>query len=443
MPAKYTPLGAANDVMRCPHPRVLMEGPAGTGKTMALQVLSTIVCQTYPGARVLWARQTRKSMSESVLVTFENKVVGPGSYLVAGKASRQFRSSYDFDNGSQIVLSGLDNLEKTYSAEYDLVIIFEGIETRREDVEQLLRTLRNGKWLRGGNPFHQLIIDTNPGPSTHWLNVAGHEGWLHRLHSKHEDNPLLWNGTDWTDFGREYIKTLDGLSGARRERLRFGRWVSAEGLVYDAFDASVNVIDTMPAGWQSWRKKRSIDFGYSNPFVCQWWAFDGDGCAYLYRELYQTGKTVAQHAKDIIRLSEGETYEATVADHDAEDRATLHEAGVITTPAYKAISAGIQMVTDRMKKAGNGRPRLYILRDALVHRDSDIAAKRLPCCTLEEIDGYVWAKNTNGIKEDPVDRDNHGCDAMRYVIASEDKDSGFSFAVASPQATPADDDWRY
>ena len=29
-----------------------------------------------------------------------------------------------------------------------------------------------------------------------------------------------------------------------------------------------------------------VDFGYTNPFTCQWWAMDHDGRLYLYREIF-------------------------------------------------------------------------------------------------------------------------------------------------------------
>ena len=31
----------------------------------------------------------------------------------------------------------------------------------------------------------------------------------------------------------------------------------------------------------------SVDFGFTNPIVIQWWAEDPDGRLYLYRELYR------------------------------------------------------------------------------------------------------------------------------------------------------------
>jgi hypothetical protein len=87
-----------------------------------------------------------------------------------------------------------------------------------------------------------------------------------------------------------------------------------------------------------------IDFGFNNPFVCQWWAVDPDGRMHLYRELYMTGRTVTRHKVDISIHSRGESYEATIADHDAEDRATLAETTVINDSALveRLVAAGYE-----------------------------------------------------------------------------------------------------
>jgi hypothetical protein len=124
--------------------------------------------------------------------------------------------------------------------------------------------------------------------------------------------------------------------------------VSAEGQVYDGFDPDIHVIDRFDIPKQ-WTRYRAIDFGYTNPFVCQWWAQDHDGRLYLYREIYMTRRTVKVHSEQIHRLSAGETYAFTVSDHDAEDRATLAENGIYTTAAVKDISPGIQAVEERLK----------------------------------------------------------------------------------------------
>jgi phage terminase large subunit len=133
-------------------------------------------------------------------------------------------------------------------------------------------------------------------------------------------------------------------------------------------------------------------------------------------------RTVAKHAEKIKELTGDERIEATVADHDREDRETLHENGIETIPAHKAITPGLQGVEARLGVAGDGKPRLFIFRNALVERDESLAESKLPCCTAEEVDGYIWPKGQDGkpVKEVPVDKDNHGMDAMRYAAAYAD-----------------------
>jgi phage terminase large subunit len=194
--------------------------------------------------------------------------------------------------------------------------------------------------------------------------------------------------------------------------------------VYDGWDPAIHLIDSfeIPADW---RRVRSIDFGFTNPFVCQWWALDPDGRMYLYRELYGTRKLVEDWCVDIVDLSQGERIEATYADHDAEDRATAERHGVYTQPANKAISPGIQRTQTRMRKAGDNKPRLFILRDSLVQRDSELEANRKPCSTPEEMEMYIWEVAASGKpnKEKPKDKDNHGADAMRYAVMGVDEGS--------------------
>jgi len=415
----YEPRGAALDLWRCRELEVLIEGPAGTGKRRAALEKLYACAHKYPGMRGLIVRKTRSSASESVLVTFEGKVV-PANHPCLRGTQRRFRSVYEFANGSTIVVGGMDragndHAARIMSSEYDMICAFEATEFSQDDWERLLTRLRNNKMA-----YHQIIADCNPAAPSHWLNVRANDGGMARLLSRHQDNPLLHKSTgEATKAGAAYIVNLGRLSGLRRMRLLEGRWAAAEGLVYDEFDPAVHLIDSFEIP-QDWTRIRSIDFGYTNPFVCQWWALDGDGRMYLYRELYGAGRLVSEWAREI--KSYPDHVVTTVADHDAEDRATLAAEGIHTIPARKAISSGIEAVKRRLAVAGDGRPRLFVLRDVLVSRDEALHEAGKPCCTAEEIEGYVWPKGQDGKpnKEAPVKDDDHGMDTLRYAVAHVD-----------------------
>jgi phage terminase large subunit len=205
--------------------------------------------------------------------------------------------------------------------------------------------------------------------------------------------------------------------GTKRDRLRDGKWVQAEGAIYSEFDPAVHMIDADKCP-EFARRFRVVDFGFTNPFVCQWWGMDADGRLYRYRELYKTRALVEDLTKRIIELSGNEYAEATIADHDAEDRATMARHGINTTAADKDVRTGIDAVKMRLKVQEDGKPRLYLVRGALVEADPLLEEAKKPLCLDDEIVGYTWQKTQDGKpdKEQPVKVDDHGCDTMRYIV---------------------------
>ncbi len=389
-------------------PEFIISGPSETGKTIAALARLHRLAQTYSRSQWAIVRKVRHDMDGTVLQTWRRIIIGSGVTVFGGERP----DHYDYPNGSRVWVGGMDRPGSTLSGERDGVYVNQAEELTLHDWETIT-TRTTGR--AGNASFGQTFGDCNPGPPGHWIK---HRPQIKLLESRHQDNPILFDDAgNITEQGQRTMTVLDALTGVRRERLRFGRWVQAEGAVYD-FDEAVHLIDAMPEGWQDWRKVRAIDFGYTNPFVCQWWAIDGDGRMYLYRELYRTRRTVKVHAEQINALGVGEICEATIADHDAEDRATLSENGIGTSAANKPIGVGIQKVQERLKLAGDGKPRLFILRDALIERDEDLDRLRKPTDTRAEFGVYLWPKGADGkaVKEIPVDADNHGMDAMRYAV---------------------------
>lgn len=416
----YQPHGAALALFYDQRPEVVLEGPAGTGKSRALLEKAHVCAHKYPGVRILLVRKTRESMTESCLVTFEEKVLPEGSAIADGP-KRPNRQAYHYPNGSTIVVAGLvangkDQRAKVMSTEYDMILVFEATELSEHEYEQLLTRLRNGVM-----PYQQMICDCNPDAPTHWLHQRCDTGVAAVHFSRHTDNPAVTE---------QYLATLDRLTGHRRTRLRDGRRAAAEGLVYEGYDPAVHQVSAFPIP-ATWPRVRVIDFGYTNPFVCQWWAVDGDGRLYRYREIYMTRRIVAEHIVTIKHVErwdapEREPIAMTVCDHDAEDRATLERAGILTVAAYKAVRSGIQAVQERLKIAGDGRPRLLLLADSLVERDELLVEAKKPWCTEQEFDAYRWpiAQDGRPVKEEPIKEHDHGMDDMRYLVAQVDLRGG-------------------
>ncbi|MEV0618553.1 phage terminase large subunit [Nonomuraea sp. NPDC050404] len=423
----YRPRGVAAVLFDCRAPEVLLSGPAGTGKSRACLEKLHLMALLNPGMRGLIVRKTAVSLSSSGLVTFRQHVAKES--LAAGDVayyggSAQEAKSYRYTNGSVIVIGGMDKATKIMSSEYDVVYVQEAIELTEDDWEAITTRLRNGKV-----SFQQLIADTNPSVPTHWLKARCDRGDTVMLDCRHEDNPVLFDDHGHpTPVGADYISKLDKLTNVRHARLRKGLWVAAEGLIYEDFDPAVHLVDRFPIPGE-WTRWWAVDFGYTNPFVLQCWAEDPDGRLYLYRELYASRRTVDQHAADILKAvtkKDGSWSEprprAIICDHDAEGRAVLErELGMSTLAANKKVTEGIQAVQARLRPAGDGKPRLFVLRDSLIQRDTELAEAKKPTWLAEELPGYVWDQAPGKPpKEAPVKENDHGCDAMRYLVAHRD-----------------------
>lgn len=412
----YAPRGGARTLFFTTDPEVLIEGPAGTGKSLACLKRLDRNAIKYPGSRQLIVRKTRTSLTQTALITFERQVIVPGGRV----RFHTTRQAYLYPNGSEIVVGGLDKDSKVMSSEYDSIYVQEATELTESDWEALTTRLRNGVM-----PFQQLIADCNPDADTHWLNKRCTAGKTTRIYSRHEDNPVLWDvrRQQWTERGAPYIAKLDMLSGVRYKRLRLGLWAAAEGQVYEGWDPAIHVIDRFDIPG-IWPRVWTIDFGFVHPFCWQVWAAGPDGVLYREREIYMTHRLVADHAKQIMQLTANAPRPvAIITDHDAEDRATFEaETGYMTTPAKKAVSPGIQAVARRLTGEGAG-PRLFFLRDSLVERDRSLADAGLPTCTEEEFPSYVWDTRMGRTKgESPVKEHDHGVDATRYTVAYFDLD---------------------
>lgn len=397
---------------------LLLTGAAGGGKSnLAAQKVHAYLLR-YPGATGLMMRKTRQSMINSTVLYFEKSVLTPWD----GVRHVRSKNRFEYPNGSILAYGGMADEEQKeqirsigQSGGVDIAWMEEANRFTEDDYQELLGRMRGH-----AATWQQVILTTNPDAPTHWIKQ--------RLIDGGEAAVYYSAATDNRHNPASYLATLNRLTGVAKARLVDGQWVQAEGVVYEEYDDAVHYIERfeIPA---EWRRIRSIDFGYTNPFVCQWWSIDQDERMYLYRELYMTGRTVADHAKRIRELSAGETYAATICDHDAEDRATLMQNGIPNAPADKRLSVGIEHVKERLKIAGDGKPRIFFMRGALVERDETLVTAKRPWATVQEITGYVWPKGIDGkaIKEVPVDLDNHGMDAMRYAVMAIDNRALWQF----------------
>jgi phage terminase large subunit len=414
---EYRPRGAMLQFFEMHDREILLDGPAGTGKSRGCLEKVNYICEKYKGARTCMVRKTRKSLTQSAMVTYEQRVLYRPDYIPFHGGDQEYR----YPNGSILAVAGLDNPSKLYSSDWDLIYIQQAEELTEDDWQSTLRGLRNWKLA-----YQQLIGDCNPSAPSHWIRSRAATGALKMLATKHEDNPELWDekAQAWSERGRQYLSILDGYTGVLYKRLRLGLWAAAEGMVYeDVWDRGTHVVPRFEIP-REWPRYWAVDFGYTNPFAWAAYAEDPDGRLYLYKEIYQTKKTVAEHCKRILEFTNQDPKpRAVVCDHDAEDRATLErETGLRTHGAWKAVSAGIQAMHERLKPAGDGKPRLFYLENSVIDIDRELLERHEPTSSEAEYEVYVWDTSNNRKRgEEPVKKYDHGKDRDRYLVTYVDQ----------------------
>ena len=423
--AAYRPFGTAQQLFEYRGREVLLAGPAGTGKSRAALEKLSFVAYHAP-VRAAIVRKVRKSLTQAALVTYEKKVLPEPSGVRFWTEDQEYR----YPNGAIIALAGLDDPEKVKSTEFDLIYVQEATELDQLDWELLVSRLRNGVL-----SYQQIIADCNPADPYHWLKARCDRGECHLLDTRHEDNPLLFDHdrAEWTDFGEQYLHTLDTLTGYLYQRLRLGLWVAPDGMFFEDWNPEVHVCDPfeIPEHWPRWL---AVDYGYAAPFCALWFARDpqGNRPIYVYRERYAAGLRDEEQARLIAEASEGERIVARVLDPSMFNARTEsgrpsiaqvyadHEVWPVI-PGHNNRRTGWAVCRRAMAwtPAGDSSkgepdsppagPRLRIFRDRCPN-----LVRTLPAMVHDPLDPEDVADKLHGTKTE-----DHAPDALRYGLSIE------------------------
>ena len=181
---------------------LIMWGGAGSGKSYHAALKQIRRCLGEPGHRILLVRKVARTIKESVFkivydILLQNELL---SLCTINLTDKSFR----FNNGSEIITTGLDDVEKLKSIHaITSMWIEEATELDKSDLDQL--DLR----LRGETKFYkQIIITFNPIDETHWLKKEFFEGEIKNCFTH-------WSNYTHNDFiDDEYLKVLqDRISG--------------------------------------------------------------------------------------------------------------------------------------------------------------------------------------------------------------------------------------
>jgi hypothetical protein len=422
---------------------VLCEGPRGTAKTRSELTIIMQRALAWPGSRWLLARSTRTRLSQSVLVTLEQQVFPSFGMAVPGGAGTANRVEYKLPNGSVLVPLGLDDQQRTQSAEFMGGLLAEAVEIpSMDDALALLGSMRQAPvW---PDSFHQVFVDCNPGPPGHWVNqiaepVPKHfrrvnspadyrrllehatrpapKGFWKRIVTRHQDNPGYFDMQrwDWTDLGRTYLDTLGHLRGHLRRRWLDGDWVAAEGTVYPEFDEDRHVINPSRV-IEKWPMVVGWDPGYDHPTAILWFAPGPDGTLYIVDEIYEGGKGVAQHCASIHHRNPGRTVRSYWGDPQHAFSETAQSPESIATQARKC---GISM--QPWPRTGSDEEAMVeAVRELL--RTDQLKVFRTCSNTIFEFQSWSYKRTAKGEvppgQDKFEDANNHAMDVVKGIVAT-------------------------
>ncbi len=372
-------------------------GAVGAGKSRSLCIDALIHCAGRPETRYGLFRKTRAALVKSTIKTllagdgFAPPVLPHGSYV----HNKQL-GEVQLKGGGLIIYSGVESPEAVRSMNLTRAGIDEVTELSFDDYNAVDDRVR----VDVGEPL-RVLSATNPGTPSHWL--ARMMGLSPQKQTPDQDCKIILTKTeDNTYLPASYIRSFDRHKGTLYYRRMFlGEWCGSEGLVYDKWDRSSHAVVRHGA---CKRRIVGVDEGYTDPFAVVVVEVDPDGRAHVAREFYDTQLVQAEKIAAVREAWKGEG--EVVVDSAAPDLIeSLRRAGIPALACDKgpgSIEFGINLVQSRLAKQGDGLPRLSVD----------------PSCinTVREFETYEWKKGAHGLRDVPLDMNNHALDALRYAV---------------------------
>lgn len=431
---------------------ILYGGAAGGGKTKALVMDALFRCLQNPGTTAVIFRRTYQELKDTDIKEAMESYPSEIAKYVAGNYE------YRLINGSKILFRHCENVadKNKYRGMEIQYLYFDELTSFEQEIYDFIKTRLRAKKSLGVVPIVRSA--SNPGDIGHswvkkmfvdagpYMSIQVQKVYSQALHKtkivRTQYIPAL--ATENPFITDDYIFELEQKPEALRRALLNGDWDSFEGQVFKEFvnDPAhykdrlwTHVVEPFPIP-DDWPRYFSFDWGYSDPFACQWWAMSPGttgtgGVAYLYKEWYgcvpkkaDTGlELTPQQIMDGILEREQEEAEKNikilrVADPSIFDRSHGESIadkmapgfygrtrGIVFDPADNTRLSGKMEVHERLRFDETGHPKMYIFSTC---DDWIRTVPNLPYST----------KKSGARKHEDIDTDaeDHDYDATRYFL---------------------------
>ena len=401
-------------------------GAKGGGKTWAVRTKALLGAYNYAGIRILILRRTYPELQSNHIEPML-RMINPEFCSYNGSLH-----SISFSNGSLIHFGHWagENSELEYNGqEYDWIFLDEATQFTWRAFQFL------GGLLRGVNDFpKRMYITCNPGG-------VGHR-WVKRLfidrdfitdadYPEASEDPedyvfipaTVEDNTALLRSSPAYVRMLSSMPEDLRRAYRYGDWEALGGSYFPELAGGANIVEPFKLP-DSWKRYRAFDYGL-DMFACAWFAVDGEGRSWMYREFSAPGLIVREAAEAMLSHTlPGERIEVTFAPSDMWNR----QKDTGRTMAEIFMDCGVPIV-----KADNNRVQGHLLiKEALARRGEERPMLMFfKSCrnTIEDLrDIQADETNPNDCAREPHDV-THRVDAVRYYCISR--------TLAAESAAPA------
>jgi PBSX family phage terminase large subunit len=399
------------------------------GKSFSQQLAVYLLCVSKANLKAVFIRDTYDQLKDSVIKQFLDEFERLGEFVY--KSSERVAI---FNSGAELRFRTFERDTNILSAEYDVIAVCQAEDTPKELFLQLIGRASGRVLGKKG------IILTEGNPGSGWAKERYKDIFKEGLEKKRiffiegetADNPHVT---------KEYIQSLvDNYPSFWLDRYLYGLWDNREELIFSEFNEKEHVIEPIDPNIipSDYLRRNGFDWGWVNPSTILFSFKDYDGNLVIFDEVYHSktlpkqlkiegnkyGRflTPADHAMKGLKMPTQEDEKRTVwseCERDEKDEATGEVIkGLVLTECNKEELSNI-VLTNTLFKQG----KLLITKNC--------------ANTLREIKNWKWKRLKLGadrsMPEEPVDKDNHTCDALNYIVAdifrekSKDKKKDKSF----------------
>lgn len=317
------------------------------------------------------------------------------------------------NNGYQVLFKGLDDVEKIKSITPEKGVITdvwveEATETNYDDIKQLTKRLRGNSKLS-----KRIILSFNPIMRSHWIYEEYFRGVFQDNDTVYRDDHLLILKTTYKD--NRFLSEQDVYELEKEKDSYYynvytlGNWGTLGNLIFTNWRVADIGNDRELYGTY----KSGLDFGFTNdPTAFVRFAKRGKQI-FVTHGFYEYGLTNPEIARRILEITPNahklKGFEAVKCDA-AEPKSI-----------FDLIQHNVNAVA-AMKGPGSVNYGIQHLQQY------DIVIDRPLQWLVNEFQLYQWQKNKDGeVMNIPVDKNNHGIDALRYGESDE------LYRVSSPK----------